>query len=61
MLRANDIIPQSPAATSETSLGKGKHLKVEKEVEFGSESFDDEDDLREKALLVRFRLHVVNY
>ena len=46
MLRANDIIPQNPAATSETSSGKGKHFKVEKEVESGS---DDEDNIRGKG------------
>ena len=66
MLRANGIAPQNPeprepkehAPTSETSSGKGKHFKVEKEVESGCE---DEDSMREKALLVCFRFLVVNY
>ena len=68
MLRANDIVPHpeplepqehalDTLLTSETSSGKGKHCKVEK-VESGSE---DEDIMKEKALLVCFRFHVVNY
>ena len=65
MLRANDIVPRNLEAlehqepetldtppASEMSLGKREQgYKVEKEVEFGS---DDEDSMREKALLVRF-------
>jgi len=61
MLRANDIAPRSPSpehapstGTSETSSGKGKHSrlqsKVKEEVQSGSET-DDEDSVREKALL----------
>jgi hypothetical protein len=76
MLRANDIAPRNPEPleppsqertlntplTSETSSGKGEHFKVKKEAdsETGSET-DDEDSMREKALLVRFKFHVVNY
>ena len=59
MLRANGIIPQDPkprepkehTPTSETSFGKGKHFKVEKEVKSGCK---DGDSMREKALLVCF-------
>ena len=70
MLRANDIVPRNPEPlepqenaldtppTSETFSGKGEQVK--EEVESGSES-DDEDSMREKALLVRFRFHVANY
>ena len=76
MLHANDIAPRDPASellesqesldavtppTSETSSGKGKHLEVKKEVESGIES-DDEESIREKALLVCFGFHYrVNY
>jgi hypothetical protein len=68
MLRANGIVPQNPEPleyplASETSSGKGKHPKVKKEADSqsGSET-DDEDSLREKALLVRFRFHgIQNY
>ena len=74
MLRANDIVPRNAEPlvpqesaldvatppTSETSLGKRKHFKVEKDVESGLES-DDEESIREKALLVCFTFHVVNY
>ena len=70
MLRANGIVPQNPEPleyplTSGTSSGKGEHPKVKKEADSqsGSET-DDEDSLREKALLVRFRfhdIHVVNF
>ena len=64
MLRANDIVPRNPEPpeplaldTQPTSMssGKGGHVKVEEEVESGSE---DEDSMREKALLVRFRFHI---
>ena len=70
MLHANDIVPRNPEPLasqealdtppiSETSSGKGKQrFKVEKEVESGSE---DEDSMKEKALLVRFIFHVVIY
>ena len=74
MLRVNDIVPQNSEPlesqehalntppTSKTSSRKGEHSKVKEEVESGSE-IDDEDSmsLREKALLVCFRFHVVNY
>ena len=74
MLRANDIVPRNAEPlvpqesaldvatppTSETSLGKRKHFKVEKDVESGLES-DDEESIRERALLVCFTFHVVNY
>ena len=71
MLLANDIVPRNPeplepqesaldAAAPSTSETKGEHFKVKKEVESGLES-DDEDSIREKALLVGFRFHVVNY
>ena len=73
MLHANDIAPRdpeppepqaldavTPPTTSETSSGEAKHLEVKKEVESGFET-DDEDSMREKALLVRFRFHVVNF
>ena len=74
MLHANDIAPRDPELlesqrsldavtppTSETSSGKGKHLEVKKEVESGIES-DDEESIREKALLVCFGFHYrVNY
>ena len=73
MLLANDIVPRNPEPlepqesvldaatppTSETSSGKQKHIKVEKDVESGLES-DDEESITEKALLVRFIFHVVN-
>ena len=70
MLHANDIVARNPEplapqdapdtpSTSEMSSGKGKQcFKVEIEVESGSE---DEDSMKEKALLVRFINHVVNY
>ena len=74
MLLANETVPRDPEPpepqesaldavappTSETSSGKGKHLEVKKEVESGFET-DDEDSMREKALLVRFRFHVINF
>ena len=73
MLFANDIVPRNAEPpvpqesldvatppTSETSLGKRKHIKAEKDVESGLES-DDEEGIREKALLVCFTFHVVNY
>ena len=74
MLRANDIVPRNPEPLepqksaldtvtppkSETSSGKGKHFNVKKEVESGLE-IDDKDSIKEKALLVRFIFHVVNY
>ena len=74
MLRANDIVPRNPELlepqksaldavtppTSETSSGKRKRIKAEKDVESGLES-DDEEGIREKALLVCFTFHVVNY
>ena len=74
MLLANNIVPRSSEPlepqesaldaatppTSETSSGKRKHFKVEKDVESGLES-DDEEGIREKALLVCFTFHVVNY
>jgi hypothetical protein len=70
MLRANDIVPQNPEPlepqvhtldTLPTSSGKGEpRVKKEGESRAGSET-DDEDSIREKALLVRLRFHVVNY
>ena len=66
MLRANDIVPRNPEPfepqeytplTSEMSTRKGENSKVKKEVESGSDT-DDDDRIREKALLVRFRFHV---
>ena len=66
MLRANDIVPRNPEPfepqehiplTSEMSTGKGENSKVKKEVESGSDT-DDDDRIREKTLLVRFRFHV---
>jgi hypothetical protein len=69
MLQANGIAPRNPEplkprehtfVTPETSSGKRKHCKVKEEV--GSEGeYEDEERKREKALLVRFRLYVVNY
>ena len=65
MLRANDIVPRNPeplepqahtldtSPISETSSGKGKYSKLKKEAESRFES-DDEDSMREKALLVCF-------
>ena len=75
MLLANETVPRDPEPpepqesaldavappTSETSSGKGKHLEVKMEVESGIES-DDEESIREKALLVCFGFHYrVNY
>ena len=74
MLRANDIVPRNPEPlepqesvldastphTSETSSRKGERFKVKNDLEFGSET-DDENSIREKALFVRFRFHVVIY
>ena len=74
MLLANDIVLRNPEPpepqeftldavtppTSETSSGKRKHIKAEKDVESGLES-DDEESIRERALLVCFTFHVVNY
>ena len=73
MLRAIEIAPRMPGPeslepqdhapdtvtlpTSETSSGKGEHLKVKKEVQSRLET-DDEDSMREKALLVSFKFHV---
>jgi hypothetical protein len=68
MLHANDIVPRNPeplepqeyaldTVTPETSSGKGKQFKVEKDVESGLET-DDEESMKEKALLVCFRFHV---
>jgi len=65
MLRANDIAPQiiepqvhAPdtvtSSTSETSSGKGKQFKVKKEVVSRLET-DDEDSIREKALLAELQ------
>ena len=73
MLRANGSVSQNPKPlepqeyaldiitppTSETSSVKGD-FKVKKIVESGLET-DGEDSMREKALLVSFRFHVVNY
>ena len=70
MLRANDIVPRNPEplepqvhthdipTTSGTSIGKGETSKVKREaVEEGLGSdTDDENSMREKALLVCFRL-----
>ena len=65
MLRANDIVPRNPEPlepqehthgtlrTSNTS-GKGKHSKVKREADESGLETDDEDSMREKALLVRF-------
>ena len=72
ILRANNIVPRSPDSerfepehdtppTSETSSAKGEHSKVKNEVESGSETDDEDSIMREKALLVCFRFHVVNY
>ena len=60
-LRANGIIPRNPEPLDtlpppETSSGKGEHSKVKEEEEVKSEldsESDDEDTIREKALLVR--------
>jgi hypothetical protein len=56
MLRANGIVPRNPTLDTppppETSSGKGEHSKLKEEVESEFET-DDEDDMREKALLVR--------
>ena len=72
MLRANDIVPlarnpellepQDTPSTSETPSGKGEPVQVKRDVKFESE-IDDEDSLnmRENALLVRFRFHVEKY
>ena len=69
MLRANDIAPRNPElleatldtpSTSETPSSNVKHFKVKKEAEFESE-IDDDDSIREKALLVRFRFCLVKY
>lgn len=72
MLQANEIAPRNPEPlkprehtldappTPETSSGKRKHRKVKEEV--GSEGeYEDEESKREKALLVRFGVYVVNY
>ena len=70
MLRANDIVPRNPEplepqvhthdipTTSGTPIGKGETSKVKREaVEEGLGSdTDDENSMREKALLVCFRL-----
>ena len=69
MLRANDIAPRNPEflktaldtpPTSETPSRNVEHSKVKKEAESGSE-IDDDDSIREKALLVRFRFYLVKY
>ena len=69
MLRANDIAPRNPELleaaldtppTSETSSSNEEHFRVKKEAESGSE-IDDDDSIREKALLVRFRFYLVKY
>ena len=74
MLLANNIVPRSSEPlepqefpldavtppTSEMSSGKRKHIKAEKDVESELES-DDEESIRERALLVCFTFHVVNY
>ena len=72
MLFANDIVPlartpepvepQDTPSASETPSGKVEHVQVKRDVESGSE-IDNEDSLnmRENALLVRFRFHVENY
>ena len=74
MLRAIDIIPRNPETpkprthgletppTSETSSRKGEYTKVKRDDESGSE-IDDEDSLSriEKALLVCFRIYIINY
>jgi hypothetical protein len=73
MLRANDIVPRNPEPifepqeyilnthlTSEVSAGMGESSKVKKEAESGSDT-GDEDSIREKALLVRYRFRLLNY
>ena len=69
MLRANDIAPRNPETleaaldtppTFKTSSRDEEHSKVKKEAESGSE-IDDDDSIRVKALLVRFRFHVIKY
>ena len=71
MLRANDIVPQNSEPlepqghalnTFETSSVKEEYFEMKKEVESESEIYDEESlNMRENALLVRFRFHVENY
>lgn len=73
MLHANDIVPRNPEPlrpqehaldtlpTSEMSTGKGENSKVKKEAEVSSDTEDDDSMIREKALLVRFIFHVLDY
>ena len=72
MLQAIEVVPRNPKSpeyrehtldvsrTPETSSGKRKHSEVKEEVESEGE-FEDEDGKREKALLVCFIFHVINY
>ena len=63
MLRANGIVPQNPEPlepqertlnTPPSTERMGEHSKVNEEPKVESElETDDEDDMREKALLVR--------
>ena len=50
-IRNASVLDAATPPTSEASSGKQKHIKVEKDVESGLES-DDEESIREKALLV---------
>ena len=59
-IRNASVLDAATPPTSETSSGKQKDIKVEKDVESGLES-DDEESIRERALLVCFTFHVVNY
>lgn len=71
MLRANDIVPRNPKllesqehshdipSISEMSSEKSECSRLKREAESAAES-DDEDSMRERALLVRFRIQVVN-
>lgn len=67
MLRANDIVPRNPEplapqkraldtpSTSQMSTRMGEQFKVKKEADGSGSDTDDEDSIKEKALLVCFR------
>ena len=54
---------ESGGPTSEMSTRKGEKSKVKREAESGGSDIDilKDLDIREKALLVRFRVHVLIY